>query len=78
MLAKLDEPNKIDLKNLREWFERPDLGAYPIRGSDMAAWDEDEDLVAIKPRVSQDVISRYFTETVFPYLHNVLGHKLKV
>lgn len=77
-LAKLNQPNKIDLKNLREWFERHDLGAYPIRGPDMTAWDEDEDLVAMKPRVSQDIISRCLTETVFPYFHNRFGERFKV
>ncbi|KAH8776511.1 hypothetical protein F5883DRAFT_248746 [Diaporthe sp. PMI_573] len=77
MLAKLEGPNKLDLEFLKEWLERDSMGAFPILGPDMEAWNHSEDLVALKPRSPQDPTSRWFTATVFPLYHKLIGHKVK-
>lgn len=77
-LAKLQGPNATDLKFIKSWFERPSMGAFPIRGLDMLAWDDDSDLVAIKPRATPDSLSKWLTNTVFPFLHRTLGQRMKV
>ncbi|KAI3395173.1 hypothetical protein diail_1725, partial [Diaporthe ilicicola] len=53
-LAKLDGPASPDLKFLRAWFERPDMGFFPIWGLDKKCWEDEDDLIAIKPRLLQD------------------------
>ncbi|POS69131.1 hypothetical protein DHEL01_v212473 [Diaporthe helianthi] len=77
MLAKLDGPNKIDLGFIKEWLERDSMGAFPIFGPDMDAWSHTEDLIALKPRSPQDPTSRWFTATIFPLYHGLIGQKVK-
>lgn len=54
------------------------MGAFPIRGLDMAAWDDGSDLIAIKPRNTPDPLSIWLTNAFFPFLHRVLGERFKV
>ncbi|KAK3367584.1 hypothetical protein B0H63DRAFT_455673 [Podospora didyma] len=70
-LANMQKPNPQDLRFLRSWFVRPGMGNIPIIGADRKAWDPptEEDLVAIKPRLTPDHISRWFSNTVFPFYH---------
>lgn len=77
-LAKLQGPNATDLEFLKRWFERPSMGAFPIRGLDMLAWDDESDLVAIKPRATPDLLSKWLINIVFPFLHRTLGQHIKV
>jgi len=55
------------------------MGWFPIRGLDRKAWDTDveDDLVALKPRVGPDALSRWFMRIVFPLYHRHIGEKLK-
>ncbi|KAK4455482.1 hypothetical protein QBC34DRAFT_390025 [Podospora aff. communis PSN243] len=76
-LAKLDPPNKHDLVFLKDWFERPEMGNFPIIGANRKAWDVEDDLVAIKPRLTPDPISRWFTNIVFPLYHRWYGERFK-
>lgn len=78
MLTNLHGPNPIDLDFLRQWFERPSMAAFPLRGLDMAAWDDTTDLIAIKPRLTPDPLSRWLTNTFFPAYHRLFGEKVKV
>jgi hypothetical protein len=56
------------------------MGWFPIRGLDRKAWDTDfeDDLVALKPRIGPDTLSRWFMRIVFPLYHRYVGEKLKV
>ncbi|KAI1143084.1 hypothetical protein F5Y05DRAFT_142310 [Hypoxylon sp. FL0543] len=76
-ISRLDGPNSNDLEFLRSWFERPSMGYFPIRGLDYKAWEHrlENDLVAIKPRVSPDPLSNWITNTIFPLYHRVFGVK---
>ncbi|KAK2604475.1 hypothetical protein N8I77_007402 [Diaporthe amygdali] len=75
-LAKLDGPAPPDLRFLREWFERRDMGFFPIWGLDKKSWEDEEDLIAIKPRLLQDPITRFF-EALISLFHRFLGERLK-
>ncbi|KAK0721203.1 hypothetical protein B0T21DRAFT_273010, partial [Apiosordaria backusii] len=79
-LAKLDRPNFQDLTFLREWIGRADNGNYPIHGPDQFAWDPEfeGDLMAIKPRVPLDRLSRWVNDIIFPWYHRLFGETLKV
>ncbi|KUJ08802.1 uncharacterized protein LY89DRAFT_788704 [Mollisia scopiformis] len=78
-LAKLEQPRKYDLTFLRSWFQRPGMGSFPLLGIDRGAWDTDNenDLVAIKPRAPPDMFSRWFTEDVVPHYHHIFGKTFK-
>lgn len=76
-LAKLDGPASSDVRFLRDWFERGDMGCFPIWGLDKKSWDDEDDLIAIKPRLLQDPVSR-FHEASISMFHRFLGEKLKV
>lgn len=54
------------------------MGNFPIIGDNRKAWDAEDDLVAIKPRLTPDLISRWFTNIVFPLYHRLYGEKFKV
>lgn len=76
-LAKLDAPAAPDVQFLKEWFVRQDMGSFPIWGLDQKSWDDEGDLIAIKPRLLQDPVTRLF-EAMISLFHRHLGEKLKV
>lgn len=76
-IAKLDGPAPPDLKFLKDRFGRSDMGLLPIWGLDQNSWDDEDDLVAVKPRLFEDPITRLF-ETLISLFHRCLGEKLKV
>ncbi|KAI0380112.1 hypothetical protein F5Y04DRAFT_282241 [Hypomontagnella monticulosa] len=79
-ISKLDGPNPIDLEFLRSWFERPSMGWFPIRGLDFKAWEQrpEDDLIAVKPRIPPDPLSKWITNYVFPLYHRLFGVRFKV
>lgn len=54
------------------------MGAFPIRGLDMLAWDDESDLIAIKPRATPDLLSKWLMNAVFPFVHQTVGQHIKV
>lgn len=76
-LAKLDRPASSDVRFLKDWFERRDMGFFPIWGLDKQSWEDEDDLIAIKPRLLHDPVTRFF-ETLISLFHRLLGEKLKV
>ncbi|KAK4198764.1 hypothetical protein QBC40DRAFT_266499 [Triangularia verruculosa] len=78
-LAQLDRPNYQDLEFLRQWIRGAGNGNYPIHGPDQFAWDDkfERDLMAIKPRVPLDRLSRWVNDTIFPWFHRFCGMKLR-
>lgn len=53
------------------------MGFFPIWGLDKNSWDDEDDLVAVKPRLLEDPITRLF-ETLISLFHRYFGEKLKV
>ncbi|PVH77721.1 hypothetical protein DL98DRAFT_636938 [Cadophora sp. DSE1049] len=79
-LAKLGRPRQYDLEFLRSWFRRPGMGAFPLLGLDRDAWDikTESDLIAIKPRATPDLFSKWFTESFVPRYHQVFGERFRL
>ena len=79
-VAQLGPPRTYDLKFLREWLERPTMGAFPLLGLDRKTWDpsNESDLVAIHGRRPADLFSAWFSEVVVPFYHRLVGHRIKV
>lgn len=79
-LARLEQPRPYDIEFLRSWFRRPGMGSFPLLGIDGNSWDVEyeDDLVAIKARTAPDMFSKWFTETLVPIYHHLLGERFKV
>jgi hypothetical protein len=79
-LSRLEAPNPYDLAFLRDWFERPNMGNFPLRGPDQEAWNKETetDLLAIRRRSHEDPFSSWFIDTVIPKFHRVFGSRIKV
>tara|TARA_R110002060_G_scaffold27132_4_gene36857 strand:- start:19 stop:519 length:501 start_codon:yes stop_codon:yes gene_type:complete len=56
------------------------MGAFPLLGLDRDAWDakSESDLIAINPRATPDIFSKWFTESFIPRYHQVFGEKFRV
>ncbi|KFY10220.1 hypothetical protein V491_07756, partial [Pseudogymnoascus sp. VKM F-3775] len=78
-LARLEQPRPYDIEFLRSWFRRPGMGSFPLLGIDGNSWDVEyeDDLVAIKARTAPDMFSKWFTETLVPIYHHLLGERFK-
>ncbi|KAH8798137.1 hypothetical protein F5882DRAFT_395221 [Hyaloscypha sp. PMI_1271] len=78
-LSRLEAPNPYDLAFLRDWFERPNMGNFPLRGPDQEAWNKESetDLLAIRRRSHEDPFSSWFIDTVIPKFHRVFGSRIK-
>lgn len=79
-LSQLEAPNPYDLNFLRDWFERPMMGNFPLRGQDQQAWSKEyeQDLLAIRRRSHGDPFSSWFIDKMIPKFHRVLGSRIKV
>lgn len=79
-LHQLPNPNKHDLRVLREWYSDPDFGGMFMPLPETNAWHEDvtEDLVALSARKTDgDVFTGWITDTVMPRFHKIIGHRFK-
>ncbi|KAH8676041.1 hypothetical protein BX600DRAFT_535515 [Xylariales sp. PMI_506] len=74
-LNQISQPRKYDLEFLRSWLERPAMGSFPLHGPDRKAWEiqYEQDLIALRARVTPDAMSRWFTEWVVPTFHHSIG-----
>lgn len=56
------------------------MGSFPLLGIDGNSWnvEYEDDLVAVKARTAPDMFSTWFTETLVPAYHYLLGEKFKV
>ena len=79
-VATLHQPREYDLKVLREWLERPSMGAMPLLGLDRNSWDSlnENDLLSLHPRTPTDSFSVWVSETLVPIYHRFLGQRTKV
>lgn len=56
------------------------MGAFPLLGLDRHTWnaENEQDLMALLPRKSQDSFSDWMMETVVPLYHRYIGQRFKV
>lgn len=56
------------------------MASFPLCGLDRNAWSEENesDLVALMPRMASDPFSEWFSYTLMPMFHHVIGEKFKV
>ncbi|KAI9764211.1 MAG: hypothetical protein M1840_008601 [Geoglossum simile] len=78
LLSRVERPNGYDLRFLREWLGRADMGGGPLTGADMYAWrGEEEDLIAVRRRQGGDILTRWFTNVFVPCWHRTVGKRIK-
>ncbi|KAH8174645.1 hypothetical protein LIA77_06064 [Sarocladium implicatum] len=78
-IARLGTPANYDRTFFRLWLKRPDMGNFPLKGLDQecysAKWEGD--LVALHSRPAPDILSRWFTYSVIPRWHHLVGKRFK-
>jgi hypothetical protein len=55
------------------------MGSFPLYGLDRTSWDKihERDLVTLWPRKASDPFSQWFTHTVMPFFHHLVGVKFR-
>ncbi|KAI1859736.1 hypothetical protein JX265_010185 [Neoarthrinium moseri] len=78
-LSQLSKPRKYDLDFLRDWFERPGMGSFPLLGLDRKSWESqyENDLVGLVVRTAPDAFSAWFAERLVPALHHLIGESFQ-
>ncbi|KAL9080457.1 MAG: hypothetical protein Q9157_000771 [Trypethelium eluteriae] len=78
-VSDLPGPADHDLQFFRSWYERPKMGAFPLYGLDRNAWslENEHDLTAVMARKAPDSFSHWFTDTLIPMFHQLVGEKIK-
>lgn len=79
-ILKLPKFASYDIQFFRDWLERPNMGNFPLVGRDRNAWAEqtETDLVALCARSSDDIFSKWFTDKLIPWFHNLVWKRFKV
>jgi hypothetical protein len=77
-IANLPPRKESDLRNLQEWMRRPSMGNVLLIGNDRNVWAEGKDLIAIRPRPSDNKVSRLLADTFTPLYHAAFGRYHKV
>jgi hypothetical protein len=55
------------------------MGSFPLYGLDRNSWDKEHerDLAALSARTAEDPFSQWFSSTVMPSFHQLIGRKFK-
>ncbi|KAH6668189.1 hypothetical protein B0J14DRAFT_156745 [Halenospora varia] len=77
-LAHLKRPNPRDLRFLTEWMERPDMGNVLLESMDSDVYENPDrlDLVVLKPRKSESLLTTWLSDTVVHYFHQKIGYRI--
>jgi len=79
-LLKMSTISPHNLSFLRNWMERPTMGAFPLLGIDSKSWDEEHetDLVSLSTPQTNDHFSEWFITRLIPFIHRKIGERFKV
>jgi hypothetical protein len=79
-LAKLQKPNPRDLRFLKEWLDRPDMGGVYLTGQDSDVWEDPDrfDLIAVKARRTESILSSWMSDRIVNWYHSHIGRHLQV
>lgn len=67
-MAALPNPDRIDLENLQRMFR----SQKPLTGDDSAVWDDENDLLALFPRPTEDPFTSWVTGKLMMWLYDKL------
>lgn len=73
-MARLDRPSGHDLRFLKEWIRRDDLGKVDLIGADSDIWTHTKasDLLAIRVREHEGPFSEWVSDKVVWWIHDTL------
>ena len=79
-LSQLRKPHARDLRFLKEWLDRQDMGNVYLQGQDSDVWDKPDrlDLVVVKPRKKESLLSAWMSDNLVHWYHWTVGSKLTV
>lgn len=77
-LVKLEDPAEADVKFLRAWMRRPDLGNIQLNGVDEGVWRNSNlsDFVAIDARRPDDALTSWVNEKILDKYDDLIGRHL--
>jgi len=78
-LVKLQPPGRLSLTIMREWAESEKMGSILLIGSERELWEKTKphDLLALKRREQDDLLSTWMTKLVRSWLHPAIGRFFK-
>ena len=79
-MSRLQKPNPRDLRFLKEWLDRPDMGGIYLEGQDSDVWDKPDhlDLITMKPRMNESLLSAWISDAFVDWYHRTIGSRLTV
>ena len=79
-LVKLQPPGTLALSHLIDWMESPKMGTVYLLGLERDLWTKTQpyELLALKRREHDDLLSSLITKIVRAWLHPAIGRYFKV
>ena len=79
-LTALKPVNSRDLSFLQEWMRRPSMGNVYLIGRDSDIWSKPNlsDLIVLRARHSDDLLTRWLSDTFVQIYHRVVGRFFRV
>ena len=79
-LVKLEAPSSLALSAIKDWMESPRMGWVYLLGPDKDLWRKADvyELLALKRREHDDLLSLWMTKFVRAWLHPTIGRHFKV
>ncbi|KAK2768737.1 hypothetical protein FQN54_000593 [Arachnomyces sp. PD_36] len=78
-IQALPKPHNLDVQFIQEWLKLPTGGDFFLHGTTEHAWDDNEDLVCLKPPEpgeEKNSSARWLSETILPWFHSHIGHRV--
>jgi hypothetical protein len=80
-INKISGPMKRDLRFLKRWMERVDMGNVYLHGKDNTTWSNEEwqyDLVSLKTRPADDLFYLWVYDVATHWYHKIMGRHTRV
>lgn len=79
-LTALEPVNPRDLSFLQEWMARPSMGNVYLIGRDSDIWSKPDmsDLIVLRARHSDDLLTRWLSDSLVHAYHRVVGRFFRV
>ncbi|CAG8982639.1 hypothetical protein HYALB_00006034 [Hymenoscyphus albidus] len=78
VLLGFSPPRAHDLQTLRDWIQRPQMGNYPLIGTNRNTWgsldsliNPQTDLITLATPTHNDIFTHWFFEKLIPLIHRL-------
>lgn len=80
LILKSETPNPRDLQFLQTWMETPSMGNVYLLGAGRDIWEKPNqaDLVVLKRRENESLLSRIISDFLIYWYHQYFGWRFRV